>query len=137
MNAPAELYGQLTELSQASGKEAVVDRVIEYLEKHDRYHELFEALKMKARMNLGLVPTQTDRDEKLDDETEMKIERALIDACRRVGEGLLRQGKVREGWMYMRPVGDLKAAPTLSPRSNQTTKTPMRCWKYWCMKGST
>ncbi len=110
MNAPAELYGQLAELSQTSGKVAVVDRVIEYLEQNQRFHELFEALKMRARMNLGLVPTQTNRDEKLDEETELKIERALIEACRRVGEGLLRLGKVREGWMYMRPVGDLQAA---------------------------
>ena len=110
MNSPAELYGQLAELSQTAGKTAVVDRVIDFLEQNGRYHELFEALKMRARMNLGLVPTQTNRDEKLDDEMELKIERALIEACRRVGDGLLRQGKVREGWMYMRPVGDLKAA---------------------------
>lgn len=110
MNSPAELYGQLADLCHSSGKAAVVDRVIDYLEQNGRFHEMFEALKMRARMNLGLVPTQTDRDEKLDDETELKVERALIDACRRVGDGLLRQGKVREGWMYMRPVGDLKAA---------------------------
>lgn len=109
MNSP-ELYGQLADLCESSGKTAVVDRVIDYLEGQGRYHELFEALKMRARIDLGLVPTQTNRDEKLDDETELKIERALIEACRRVGEGLLRQGKVREGWMYMRPVGDLKAA---------------------------
>lgn len=110
MNSPAEMYSQLADLCQSSGKSAVVDHVIEFLEKNGRYHELFEALKMRSRMDLGLVPTQTNRDEKLDDETEIKIERALIDACRRVGDGLLRQGKVREGWMYMRPVGDLKAA---------------------------
>ena len=110
MNSPAELYGQLAELSHSGGQAAVVDRVIEFLEENGRFHELFEALKMRARLNLGLVPTQTDRDEQLDEETELKIERALIDACRRVGEGLLRQGKVREGWMYMRPVGDPKLA---------------------------
>lgn len=110
MNSPAELYGKLADLCKSSGKSAVVDHVIEYLEQQGRYHELFEALKMRARMDLGLVPTQTNRDEKLDDETELKIERALIEACRRVGDALLRQGKVREGWMYMRPVGDLQAA---------------------------
>lgn len=110
MNSPVELYGQLADLCKSSGKAAVIDRVIDHLEQNGRYHELFEALKMRARLNLGLVPTQTNRDEKLDDDTELKIERALIDACRRVGEGLLRQGKIREGWMYMRPVGDLNAA---------------------------
>ncbi len=110
MNLPVELYSQLSELRESQGEVAVVDRVIEVLEAEGRYHELFEALKMRSRMSLGLVPTQTNRDEQLDEETELKIERALIEACRRVGEGLLRQGKVREGWMYMRPVGDVKAA---------------------------
>ncbi len=76
MNSPAEMYSQLADLCQSSGKSAVVDHVIEFLEKNGRYHELFEALKMRARMDLGLVPTQTNRDEKLDDETEIKIERA-------------------------------------------------------------
>ncbi len=110
MSQPTELYGQLADLCQSSGPLAVIDRVIEQLEKEHRYHELFEALKMRARLNLGLVPTQTNRDEQLDEETELKIERALLEACRRVGEGFFKQGKVREGWMYMRPVGDRQAA---------------------------
>ncbi|MCC6507929.1 MAG: hypothetical protein IT423_02400 [Pirellulaceae bacterium] len=110
MTETTELYQQLSETCQASGAKAAVDQVIEFLESQHRYHELFEALKMRTRLNLGLVPTQTNRDERLDEETELKIERGLLEACRRVGEGLLRQGKVREGWMYMRPVGDRQAA---------------------------
>lgn len=110
MTQAEEMYPQLTEANRTSGPIAAVDRLIEYLETEQRFHELFEALKMRARLELGLIPTQTDRDERLDEETELKIERALIEACRRVGEGLLRQGKVREGWMYMRPVGDRQAA---------------------------
>ena len=110
MTQAAEMYRQLTEARNASGPLAVVERLIDYLEAEQRYHELFEALKMRARLQLDLTPTQTDREERLDEETELKIERALIDACRRVGEGLLKQGKVREGWMYMRPVGDRQVA---------------------------
>lgn len=110
MTQAEEMYRQLADAQQAGGPIAAVDRLIEYLESEKRFHELFEALKMRARLELGLVPTQTDRDERLDEETELKIERALIDACRRVGEGLLNEGKVREGWMYMRPVGDREAA---------------------------
>jgi hypothetical protein len=110
MSQAEEMFRQLSDASRDSGPAAVLDRLIEYLEREQRYHELFEALKMRSRLELGLLPTQTDRDERLDEETEMRIERALIDACRRVGEGLLKQGKVREGWMYLRPVGDRQAA---------------------------
>jgi hypothetical protein len=110
MTQAEEVYRQLSEARTSAGPAAAVDRLIEFLEREQRYHELFEALKMRARLQLGLSATQTDRDERLDEETELKIERALIDACRRVGEGLLNQGKVREGWMYMRPVGDREVA---------------------------
>jgi hypothetical protein len=110
MTQAEAVYRQLSDACQTQGPAAVVDRLVQYLESEQRFHELFEALKMQARIQLGLVPTQTDRDERLDEDTEMRVERALIDACRRVGEGLLKQGKVREGWMYLRPVGDRPAA---------------------------
>ena len=110
MTQAEEVYCQLSEARASAGPAAAVDRLIEYLEREQRFHELFEALKMRTRLQLGLPATQTDRDERLDEETELKIERSLIEACRRVGEGLLRQGKVREGWMYMRPVGDREFA---------------------------
>lgn len=116
MSQAEEIYRQLSEANHQSGSAAVLDRLIEHLEREQRYHELFEALKMRSRLDLGLVPTQTDRDERLDEETELRMERALIDACRRVGEGLLKQGKVREGWMYLRPVGDRPAAAELLAR---------------------
>ncbi|MGN6543726.1 MAG: hypothetical protein ACTHK7_01660 [Aureliella sp.] len=113
MTQAEDIFRQLSDAKEQSGAAATLDRLIAYLEREHRYHELFEALKMRSRLELGLVPTQTNRDERLDEETEMRMERALIDACRRVGEGLLREGKVREGWMYMRPVGDRPAAAEL------------------------
>jgi len=71
---------------------------------------MFEALKMQLRLQLGLPAAQLDRNEKLSHELELKLEHGLIDACQRVGEGFFKQGKIREGWMYMRPVGDRAAA---------------------------
>lgn len=113
MTQPEDMFNQLSTASQSSGPEVVLDQLIEFLEGKQRFHELFEALKMRARLKLGIQPTQIDRDERLDEETEIRMERALIDSCRRVGEGLLKQGKIREGWMYLRPVGDRQAAANL------------------------
>ncbi len=110
MESTTQIFDELQRVTEQSGHAAVVERLITYLESQGRFHELFEALKMRLRLQLGLAPTQADRNEKLPEAVEMKLEHGLIDNCRRVGEGFLKQGKVREGWMYMRPVGDREAA---------------------------
>jgi hypothetical protein len=110
MESNQSIFEQLQNDREQSGQMAVIDRLIEYLESEQRFHELFEAIKMKSRMELGLSPAQVDRNEKLSTELEMKIEQGLIEACHRVGLGFVRQGKIREGWMYLRPVGDREAA---------------------------
>ena len=104
------IYDDLQQLRQQSGALPAIDRLVSYLESEGRFHEMFEALKMQLRLHLGLPAAQLDRNEKLSTELEMKLEHGLIQACRRVGEGFFKQGKIREGWMYMRPVGDRAAA---------------------------
>jgi hypothetical protein len=113
MSESPEVFQQLADCRTAAGPVATVDQLITYLEQQHRYHELFEALKMRVRLDLGISAAQIDREERLGEEVELKLERGLIDACRRVGEGLLKQGRVREGWMYLRPVGDRQAAARL------------------------
>ncbi len=101
-----EIYSRLEQLVNAGDKQSAIDQLIAHLEHEGKYHELFEALKMRLRMRLELPAAQADRQEKFDDETEIKLERGLIDACQVVGELFFKKGRVREGWMYMRPVGD-------------------------------
>lgn len=108
MSSP--ILDELQSIHTQSGHMPAIERLIAYLESEHRFHELFEALKMKSRMELGLVPTQVDRQERLSAAIEQRLEQGLIDACRRVGEGFLKSGKIREGWMYLRPVGDKVAA---------------------------
>ncbi len=109
-----QLFSQLVDLRDQSGPAAVLDNLISHYESQHRFHELFEALKMRSRLNLGLPPAQMDSNEKLPESVELELERGLIEACRQVGIGLLKNGKIREGWMYMRPVGDKRlAADTL------------------------
>jgi hypothetical protein len=107
---PLPIYEQLELLVSQGEAESAVARLVAYFEEHKKFHELFEALKMQARLQVGISAAQADRDERLDESTELTLERSLLDACRRVGELFLREGKIREGWMYMRPVGDREAA---------------------------
>ncbi len=104
------IYAQLESLIQAGERLPAIEQLVSHLERQAQYHELFEALKMRLRMQLGLPAAQADRQEKFDDDTELNLERGLIEACRHVGELFFKQGKVREGWMYMRPVGDREIA---------------------------
>ncbi|MEM7474351.1 MAG: hypothetical protein AAF483_05105 [Planctomycetota bacterium] len=113
------IYEDLESAVAEGDSMAAIDKLILHLEQSKKYHELFEALKMKLRLELGLSAAQADNEEKLADELELKLERGLIDSCRRVGEAFMREGQVREGWMYLRPVGDreiaAKALSTVQP----------------------
>jgi hypothetical protein len=82
-----------------------------------RYPELFEALKMQYRIELGLPAVQTEpivhdgnREETvIPAEVQDALDKKLLGACSEVGTALLRSGNLSEGWMYMRAVGDKRA----------------------------
>lgn len=104
------IYAELAQKVASGQRHQAIEQLIAYLQEQGLYHELFEALKMRVRMRLNLPAAQADRQEKFDEQTEVELERGLIDACRTVGELFLKQGRIREGWMYMRPVGDREIA---------------------------
>ncbi len=104
------IYGELAQQVASGQRLQAIEQLVDYLREQGQYHELFEALKMQLRLRLRLPAAQADRQEKFDEQTEIELERGLIDACRTVGELFFQQGKIREGWMYMRPVGDRQIA---------------------------
>ena len=110
MGDSQQLFDQLPQLRDQRGGAAVLDRLISFFEAENRFHELFEALKMRSRLKLGLPPAQMESGEKLPESVELELERGLIDACRQVGTGLLKSGRIREGWMYMRQFSDKSLA---------------------------
>lgn len=102
------MASEFDQLQQAApqGVSAILEQLIEQLRTQKRYHELFEALKMRVRLRLGLPLTYSESPDDLDEPRRDQLEEGLIEACRDVGHALLQSGKVREGWMYLRPVGD-------------------------------
>lgn len=104
---------QFTTLEAAhaqGGVAATLEALANQLRADRKHHELFEALKMQVRLRLGLPLLYGDSSDDLDEQTRNKLEDGLIAACRDVGTQLMRAGRVREGWMYLRPVGDKKLA---------------------------
>jgi len=101
-----------TELARG-GAGAVLELTADTLKSQQKYHELFEARKMQVRAQLGLPLATGDGSDALSEADRLRLEEGLITACREVGALLLKAGQVREGWMYLRPVGDKPEAAKL------------------------
>ena len=99
MSTTETLFQQLESELQENGALAALDHLAGQLREQNKFHELFEALKMRARVQLGLPLLYQDAGDDLDEETRGKLEQSLLDACREVGTMLLRSGQLREGWM--------------------------------------
>ncbi|MGY8733072.1 MAG: hypothetical protein ACKVK0_13105 [Pirellulales bacterium] len=104
------LFDQLEQQSTSGGVDAVLQHLITSLQQDKKHHELFEALKMQVRHRAGLPLLYGESGDDLDSKQRTLLEDGLLGACRQVGTGLLEDGRVSEGWMYMRPVGDMSAA---------------------------
>lgn len=98
---------------KSGGVTAALEALSRELREARKYHELFESLKMQVRHRLGLPLLYGDSGDELSEAVRNQLEDGLIAACREVGTCLLREGRVREGWLYLRPVGDKRAAAEL------------------------
>jgi hypothetical protein len=113
-------FDHLQSTFQSRGPEAALDHAATLLRDQKKYHELFEILKMQLRWKLGLPLLAGEATDGLPEDKRTQLEDGLIVACRQVGSALLAEGKIREGWMYLRPVGDKKEAATLLSRIADT-----------------
>jgi hypothetical protein len=94
-----------TQLSRA-GTDALFEKLIGQLKSEKKLHELFDVLLMRTRHRLGLPAILTMSLDDLDEPLRSQVEEAYLAACREVGTLLLGEGKLREAWMYLRPVGE-------------------------------
>jgi hypothetical protein len=112
----SSIFEQLDSTLTSNGPAAAAQMLADRLRSQGRYPELFEILKMQSRIELGLPAVHNSLNnhdsprEGLSDELQTQLDQKLLSACREVGMGLLRAGKLQEGWMYMRAVDDREAA---------------------------
>jgi hypothetical protein len=113
-----DLFEQLRRTTAEKGPLEAAKLLVSQTRHEKKWTELFEALKMFHRIELGLPAVQIDLpgngDSSAMDDMESpvqdQLDKRLIESCREVGTALLRDGKLQEGWMYMRAVGDRRAA---------------------------
>jgi hypothetical protein len=120
-DADQEIFDQFKATRQADGVAASLDLLATSLRDAGRYHELFEARLMSARHALGRpVNDRTSLDD-LPANVRDRLEEAYLEACREVGTAFLAQNRLREAWMYLRPLGEKQ---TLAEKIAQVAVTP-------------
>jgi hypothetical protein len=92
---------------------AMIDQMVEHFRQARQPMELFEALKMRIRNQLDLPLLSSEDEPSRPEDVERQLEIGLLDACREAGTMLIEDGKVSEGWLYLRPTGDNELARRL------------------------
>lgn len=98
-------FQRLSEEYAAGGIAAVLVAAEAELRVENRYHELFEVLKMSSRHALGL-PLLHQGEQALPEIQRRALEDGLLEACRDVGFALLRAGQIQDSWVYLRHLDD-------------------------------
>ncbi len=106
-----EIFAELAQ--KRDQPSAMLDRMVEHFRHTRQPMELFEALKMRIRNQLGLSLVTGENEPARPEEVERQLEIGLLDACREAGTMLIEDGRVGEGWMYLRPTGDTQLARQL------------------------
>lgn len=107
----SDIYQQLAD-SQTKPA-LMLDQLVDHFRQARRPMELFEALKMRIRNRLELPLVSSENEPQRPEDVERQLEVGLLDACREAGTMLIEDGKVGEGWMYLRPTGDTELARRL------------------------
>ena len=106
-------FDQLNEVLTDRGLSEAVDFLADQMREEKKYYELFEALKMRVRHQMGLPLTYNDSGDNLSEQQQRELEDGLFEACREVGVLLMKEGHAREGWTFLRPVGDRQLSKEL------------------------
>ena len=104
-NPNEDIFNSLADPNSTS--EDVLDQIISHFRETGKPMELFEALKMRTRIRLGLPLISPENEVRRAEDIERQLEQGLLDACRETGAMLIQLGRVGEGWMYLRPTGDM------------------------------
>ena len=113
-----DVFEQFRQQIQDAGMDAAIERMIAHFRAEKQHFQLFEMYKLRARARLGLPLLFPGTSENLTEEQRDQLEEALVEACDEVGRMLLDEGRVREGWYYLRPVGD--KAPVIAALEQAT-----------------
>jgi hypothetical protein len=90
----------------SDGPAAAIDKLIAELRAAEDFQNLFYALLLKKRVELGVSPFPTGPSSELPTETHEPYEQAIREAGREVGNALLERRKFQQAWTFFRMLGE-------------------------------
>ena len=102
--ATPDCFARLRRTCADAGPEAMLEALAASLAERRRWHALFDARLMQARVAVGLPPVGSPGD--IPAGVRERFDERSLAACREVGWSLLDEGQVAAAWMYLRAVAD-------------------------------
>lgn len=100
------IFDDLQQQLSRQGPAAAVDRLCNLLRERKDYSQLFYALLLKKRFELGLSPIPTAPSQDIPEALHAPYEEGIRTAAREVGQLLLDEGNIPQAWMYYRMIGE-------------------------------
>ena len=99
-------FQKLLDTLDGGGVAAAIDCLIETLEGEKQFPQLFEALLMKKRHQLGLPIEGSDSIRDIPEEHREEVEEYYVEVCRIIGGHFLAEGRIGAAWPYFRAIDD-------------------------------
>jgi hypothetical protein len=100
------VFDELERTLGSKGPEAAIEQLCTRLRAEKDYGNLFYALLLRRRHQLGVSPVPTEPAQELPESAHGPYEEAIRDAGRLVGQLYLEQGDIPRAWMYYRMLGE-------------------------------
>jgi hypothetical protein len=101
-----QTFDELQQLQKSQGSAAAIDHLISAMRDEKRYHQLFDALLMKKRLDMGLGLVRPTSFKDVPEERRDEFEKVYVDSARQVGELLLADGSIPQAWHYFRAINE-------------------------------
>jgi hypothetical protein len=110
MNTEVDAFRQLKQAFLDGGLPVLLDALDDRLRDARRFHDLFKSRQMRIRHELGLPLLPDAGSDEATEHQREQLEEQLCDVCREIGTLLVRDGQIRDGWAYLRVLGDVELA---------------------------
>src|SRR5580693_4451479 len=101
-----QTFDELQGLQKSQGSAAAINRLISVLREEKKFHQLFDALLMKKRIEMGLGLVRPTSFKDVPEERRDEFEKVYVDSARQVGELLLAEGSIPQAWHYFRAINE-------------------------------
>jgi hypothetical protein len=100
------LFDQIRQTLDTQGPAAAIDQLCSRLRESQNYSDLFYALLVRTRHELGAAPIPTGPSADMPAHLQGPYEDAIRDAAREVGRLFLQRGQIPHAWAYFRMIGE-------------------------------